>query len=90
MEDFKASLDKIKKDALDSRGTSTAGNTGAASKPRKTEPTEKTATTSDTGQAISEPAATENTSKAGHKDGLAWTLKPSCGFGRTRIGVYGI
>ncbi len=83
VEDFKASLEKIKKDALDAaKGTSTAGNAGASSKPaEETKPAEKTATTSDTSQPISEPAATENTAKTGHKTDWLGLLSLLVGLG---------
>jgi len=69
VEDFKASLEKIKKDALDAaKGTASASSTTTETKPgEETKTIEKTAKTSDTSQAISEPSATENSTKAGHK-----------------------
>ena len=83
VEDFKASLEKIKKDALDAaKGTSTAGNTGAASKPaEEAKPAEKTSAATDTSKAISEPDVTENTAKTGHKTDWLGLLSLLVGLG---------
>ena len=83
--DFKASLEKIKKDALDAaKGTSAASNNATATKPaEETKPAEKTAANvnSDTAKAISEPVATENTAKTGHKTDWLGLLSLLIGLG---------
>lgn len=79
VDDFKASLEKIKKDALDAaKGTSTANTATPAAKT-----TEKPkAAASDTSQAISEPAATANTaSNKGHKTDWLGLLALLVGLG---------